>query len=221
MQGQMKNSFDLSKSVTYPLRGVAMIMIIMHHTYLSFLSLGYGSMPLWLDSSGIDYAWGYCGTGIFFFMSGYGMFFSLTKHRIDCSYIKEKCLKLLSPYIALWLISLIAFVIFSRQSLSTDLLRHFFMLDIPPDVDAWFFKVIVALYIFSMLMFRLVKNPKWCVAIIGICTILWYLFACFGLRLGPWWFVSVLNFPLGMVVAINKNKMQNVSPLLIAMGGVV
>ncbi len=217
----MRNNFVLSKPETYSLRGIAMIMIVMHHAYLGFHALGIDSVPLWLSRSGIDYAWGYCGTGIFFFLSGYGMFFSLTEHHIGYKYVKGKCLKLLLPYVWLWVISLIAYIVFSRQMLSPCLIRHFFSLDIPPDTDAWFFKVIFAVYLLSMAVFRLVKEPRLRVVIICFFVAAWYVSACFLLRLGSWWFVSVLNFPLGMIAAINKRHIEKASPLSVTIGTAV
>ncbi len=97
----------------------------------------------------------------------------------------------------------------------------FFSLDIPPDTDAWFFKVIFAIYLLSMVVFRFVKNPKCCVVIVCVFVAAWYFSACFLLRIGSWWFVSVLNFPLGMVAAINKRHIEKASPLSFAAGGVV
>lgn len=61
-----------------------MIMIIVHHTYLSAIDMPQCHTDSWLRFLDIGWSWGYDGTGVFLFLSGFGMFFSLLRNRPIC-----------------------------------------------------------------------------------------------------------------------------------------
>ena len=142
----------LEKNDTYALRGVCMIMIIVHHTYLSAIDLPQCHTDSWLRFLDIGWSWGYDGTGVFLFLSGFGMFFSLLRNRPICkTYIKNKVVKLFIPFLWLWAISLAVYILFDAKQLTPQLFTSFLSLDIPPDNEAWFYKVIIGLYTVSIL----------------------------------------------------------------------
>ncbi len=209
----------LAPTMTYPLRGIAMIVIIVHHVCLSCQALG-EALPAWLTRSGALYAWGYCATALFFFLSGYGMFCSLTHNTLNAAYVKRKCRRLFEPYIVLWILSLVAFAIVYRPALSWQWLWHFFLLDLPPDVNGWFFKMIIACYILSLATFR-VLSPRHAVITVLAAAIGWYALARGVLHMKPWWYITVINFPLGMLFALIRPKMPALCVTIAALAGLI
>ncbi len=102
----------LEKNDSYALRGVCMIMIIVHHTYLSAIEMPGCHTDSWLADVGTGWLWGYGGTGVFLFLSGFGMFFSLRRNRLSGrAYIRSKFIRLFIPYLWLWAVSLIIYML--------------------------------------------------------------------------------------------------------------
>ena len=94
------------KDRTYALRGICMLMIMASH------------IPLVLGTNSTFFSryligWGYIATGVFFFLSGFGLYMSLTtKHTLPFSWLKVKLKKLIYPFIfAFFLLLLISFVL--------------------------------------------------------------------------------------------------------------
>lgn len=204
----------LEKNDTYALRGVCMIMIIVHHTYLSAIDLPQCHTDSWLRFLDIGWSWGYDGTGVFLFLSGFGMFFSLLRNRPICkTYIRNKVVKLFIPFLWLWAISLAVYILFDAKQLTPQLFTSFLSLDIPPDNEAWFYKVIIGLYTVSMLIFNTFRSPRTCVAVVTAVCVAYYCVANFILNANLWWFITVLNFPFGMLVAISYDKLKNIRPI--------
>lgn len=204
----------LQKEDTYALRGLCMLLIIVHHTYLCAVEDSSCYTPEWLDAAGAGWTWGYAPTGIFLFLSGYGMFFSLLRnHPLHFSYLGNKLVKIIKPWLFLWAVSLLIYIL-TNEHLSMRLAYYFFTYGMPPDNEAWFLRVITALYVVSFIVFRYVHNSSSCVVIISaICLVYCFLGKASGL--GPWWFVTVLNFPCGMFVALHYKRVCCISPIVI------
>lgn len=196
---------------TYALRGLCMIMIIVHHTWLSAAADSECHIAPWMGSLGISWTWGYAATGLFLLVSGFGMYFSLERNRpIGRTYVASKLLKILKPWLFLWLLCLAIYAVADNALLTPRLLTAFVSMDIPPDNEAWFLKTITLLYIASMAVFRLVRNPRACVAVLSCLCVAYYLAAhyIFGMQL--WWFITVLNYPLGMIMATFYHRLRDV-----------
>ena len=99
--------------------------------------------------------------------------------------------------------------------MTPQLFMSFLSLDIPPDNEAWFYKVIIGLYALSMIVFTTFKSPRACVAAVTAVCVVYYCAADFILGAGPWWFITVLNFPFGMIVAANYERLKAVRPIFI------
>lgn len=206
----------LEKDDSYALRGVCMIMIIVHHTYLSAIDMPACQTDSWLSCLDIGWSWGYDGTGVFLFLSGFGMFFSLLRNRpVSKAYVRAKAAKMFIPYLWLWIISIAVYLLFDIRQMMPQLFMSFLSLDIPPDNEAWFYKVIIGLYALSMIVFTLFKSPRACVAAVTVVCVAYYCAADFILGANPWWFITVLNFPFGMIVAANYERLKAVRPIFI------
>lgn len=206
----------LEKDDSYALRGVCMIMIIVHHTYLSAIDMPACQTDNWLSCLDIGWSWGYDGTGVFLFLSGFGMFFSLLRNRpVSKAYVRTKAAKMFIPYLWLWIISLVVYMLLDVIQMTPRLFTSFLSLDIPPDNEAWFYKVIIGLYALSMIVFTLFKSPRACVAAVTAVCVAYYCAADFIFGADPWWFITVLNFPFGMIVAANYERLKAVRPIFI------
>lgn len=210
----------LEKNDSYALRGVCMIMIIVHHTYLSAIDMPGCHTDSWLADVGTGWLWGYGGTGVFLFLSGFGMFFSLRRNRLSGrAYIRSKFIRLFIPYLWLWAVSLIIYILYDSSQLTPRLLTSFLSLDIPPANEAWFYKVIIGLYALSIVIFKVFRNPRACVLAVSSVCVAYYCLANYVLEMDPWWFITVLNFPSGMLTALFYDKLRHIQPVYVILPG--
>lgn len=197
-----------------------MIMIIVHHTYLSAIDMPGCHTDSWLAGVGTGWLWGYGGTGVFLFLSGFGMFFSLRRNRLSGrAYIRSKFIRLFIPYLWLWAVSLIIYILYDSSQLTPRLLTSFLSLDIPPANEAWFYKVIIGLYALSIVIFKAFRNPRACVLAVASVCVAYYCLANYVLEMNPWWFITVLNFPSGMLTALFYDKLRHIQPVYVILPG--
>lgn len=197
-----------------------MIMIIVHHTYLSAIEMPGCHTDSWLAGVGTGWLWGYGGTGVFLFLSGFGMFFSLRRNRLSGrAYIRSKFIRLFIPYLWLWAVSLIIYMLYDSSLLTPRLLTSFLSLDIPPANEAWFYKVIIGLYVLSIVIFKVFSNPRACVLAVSSVCVAYYCLANYVLEMDPWWFITVLNFPSGMLTALFYDKLRHIQPVYVILPG--
>lgn len=197
-----------------------MIMIIVHHTYLSAIDMPGCHTDSWLADVGTGWLWGYGGTGVFLFLSGFGMFFSLRRNRLSGrAYIRSKFIRLFIPYLWLWAVSLIIYILYDSSQLTPRLLTSFLSLDIPPANEAWFYKVIIGLYALSIVIFKVFSNPRTCVLAVASVCVAYYCLANYVLEMDPWWFITVLNFPSGMLTALFYDRLRHIQPVYVILPG--
>ena len=199
----MKPLFE--KDSTYSLRGVCMLMIIASH------------IPYTMDGTIVskllhillfDY-WGAFGTALFFLLSGYGMFLSLHKTKdVNTSYVTNKLKKLFMPFLFTWMVYLVYFLLMDRSQLNQHLLMDFLTISLPYGIDIWFFKVIIGLYVAIILLFKLPISDILRIIVMFIMVFGYYIIMR-GLSFEPWWYNSVLCFPLGMLFASRKELVKN------------
>ena len=160
------NRIEIPYYTGYFLRGIAMLMIIFVHSINEYSD--YDSS--WCRALMIP-EYGCMGCSVFFFMSGYGLFRSLEKKRVNSSYLISHLLKLLSPFIAAFVIAYIVgeLVPSSVTQITINDITAIFRLSMPSGIDMWFFKVILADYIVTILLFVIKLHA---VQVIRIITIL-------------------------------------------------
>lgn len=174
----------------------------------------------WLADVGTGWLWGYGGTGVFLFLSGFGMFFSLRRNRLSGrAYIRSKFIRLFIPYLWLWAVSLIIYMLYDSSLLTPRLLTSFLSLDIPPANEAWFYKVIIGLYVLSIVIFKAFSNPRTCVLAVASVCVAYYCLANYVLGMDPWWFITVLNFPSGMLTALFYDRLRHIQPVYVILPG--
>lgn len=177
-----------------------MSIIVLGHVSSSVIGNDFLFYKHYLDIFGFD-LWGSLCTGVFFFLSGYGMFLSLRRNiPVKYSYLRKKLAKLFEPFFFMWLFYLLLMILFDRNNVTGQLVIDFITISFPLGIDAWFFKVILAFYFFIWLVFKISFSDSKRVFIITFLTIVYFiLFRTLGF--GPWWINSVFCFPLGMLYA--------------------
>ena len=197
---------------TYSLRGIAMLLIIISHTYNGYpIDNPTYHFPLWIKDLHLSQL-GTMGVGVFFFCSGYGLFSSLNKKQIDKLYIFLKVRRLFAPYIIYWIVEIVVLVIFNKEEITVFLYKEIFSFSIHPDVENWFFKVILIAYIivFALFYYKIVDTHK--IAIIWLLSIA-YVLVMKELGFGQWWYNTIFCFPLGAMVAHKYTWFANLPTL--------
>lgn len=198
MNGLISKAEIFDKKRTYSFRGVCMLMIIIHHIILI-----YGD-PYFLKYT---VSWGYLGTGMFFLLSGFGLFMSLKKKdSLEFVWLLDKLKKMMFPFFFAFTVYIICSLILEREVSWLQDLTNLLQLRIP-NTTSWFLKAIIGLYIITYLTFKIQCTLKTKVVAISITTITFFIFAIF--YMSPEWYWSIINFPLGMIIALNTNKLSH------------
>lgn len=197
-----------SKNNTYEVRGLCMLLILFHHIFVQMIQMGC-SIPYVgiLLSPG-----GYLGTGLFFFMSGYGLYHSMAfKEVLPTSYLWKRLFKMWSVFIVAYMLTAIPLML--NHEFGGGNLIDFLTLTIP-HTTTWFFKVIVLTYIVTFLIFKLKISKGLKVGFVVFVSIIYYVISS---RLLPdFWYTSVLCFPMGMIVALYKSSFNTKLQLLLS-----
>lgn len=201
------NKITIPFSVTYLIRGIAMLMIIFVHSMNEYSEFD----SIWCRALMIsDY--GYMGCSIFFFMSGFGLFSSLKEKTINSSYFSSHLLKLLQPFIATFVISYVVVELLpsSITQVTTNDITAIFKLSMPCGIYMWFFKVILANYIITIFLFIKKLHPKQVIMIITLLHVS-FIVICYLNHFPLYWYCSNLAFPLGAIVSsVKKTQLQRV-----------
>lgn len=187
------------KEDTYSLRGLCMIMIIIHHLY-QFLNAKYGMVfPSYLSRLLQDF--GYLATGTFFMISGYGLAKSMDAHEpITFSYIYNHIRKLLCPFIFIYLIDVVVHTTLSGLDINL-LLYNLFTLTLSDGGTLWFMKLIFLIYVFMLSLHLMIHNITIRLVFTILAFVTYVILAGGYIKLYSQWWNSVLCFPLGYVFA--------------------
>lgn len=191
LMNNLYTSEFLNRDYTSILRGLCMIAIVFSHTANEFSALlaEYHIAGLLIC--------GRLATGIFFFLSGYGLTLSIQRNSIDRSYVVRHLRHLLLPYLIFWIFYIVVGLL--TQTLPTDISFYtaFFFLRMPY-VDAWFFKTIIGIYIVYFFLARFVKaRAGICISII----IIVYAMLLSTTDVSSFWWNTIMCFPLGILCA--------------------
>lgn len=196
-----------------------MLMIIISHTYNGYpIDNPSFYYPAWCDYLQIDF-WGGMGVGIFLFLSGYGLFFTLCKKTtIDKQYVFSKFKRLFEPFIIYWIVEIIVLAIYDKDELTIHLLKEIATFSIHPDVENWFFKVIVIVYFITLILFKWRIRNSIRITIIFILSFA-YLVIMKKLGYGQWWYNNILAFPVGALVAYKYYWFSKQNAIFICVSG--
>lgn len=181
----------LSFKATLPIRGICAIEIVLGHLGIA-LSNQLVLFPF--RKAGILIV------GVFFFLSGYGLLYNYeTKVNYLNGFLKKRMLSIVIPVI---LVQLVYILILINDKISDTLgalsISSFF------GYINWYVWEIIGLYIVFFLVFRYLKIYKALLMLTFSCII--FVFICYILKVSNPWYGSTFCFPLGVLVAIKRNK---------------
>ena len=181
----------LDRNYTSCVRGLCMILIVWGHTANEFVPLlerfHLGSLLL-----GARFA-----TGLFLFLSGYGLTLSMKRNAVDGRYVGRHVLNLLLPYLIFWAFYLLTDLACGHVPAMGHVWTAFLTLGMP-NADAWFFRTIFAFYLLYFALARIAKSGAgvWMSLIVAV-----YVAALAGGGVASWWWDTALCFPLGILFA--------------------
>lgn len=121
--------------------------------------------------------------------------------------------KLILPFHFLWVVYLICFAVWRPNCLKSSLLCDFFSLR-SPYRDTWFFRVIIGAYFVIYIIFRYIRHDKFRLPVLlGCCFI--YVIIMIKYSAGPWWYNSILNFPMGVICAKYYKNVDRIPDVII------
>lgn len=179
-----------SRPTTNSMKGLAMIGIILHHIRNS---LGASSFLLGVA--------GYIGTGIFFFISGYGNELSIVKSgNVTAKWIGKKIKKLYLPFIVCYVLW-IAYKLLLRKQLFAlkEILGDVLTMSLPNMIN-WFPKVILLCFILHWICVKCIKKVKVRSVVVFVIVSVYVVVLKFS-HVPNYWYLSVMCYPLGILFA--------------------
>ena len=186
--------FRISYDTSQLIKGIAMLMIVFVHCINEY---DVYTQPI--SSYFLIPSFGTMGCSVFFLLSGYGMYHSLSREKKpNCLYLSRRLWKLIKPYLFAFVLSAVCILLFLE--IQDVQLKSVFTLSMPDGTDMWFFKTILANYILIFLLFRYFNNDKTrLILLLGIH--LSYIIVCFLTKMPGYIYFSNLAFPTGMWLA--------------------
>ena len=195
-----QNKEYLSVKSTSGLRGFLALGIIFHHL-----------SPL--VKSGEEFSnFSYMGTyivSIFFFLSAYGLYVQNERRE---NYLDNFLVKRLSKIIVPFFIISLIYIFYrfvNGQLIDLNFFINLFKKGSTIIYNGWFVDIIILMYIFFYISFKLFQN-KFLSIVLNTIFIICYI--CFAIKLGYnfWWYNSALTFAIGLIWAKNQNKIDRV-----------
>ena len=195
-----QNKEYLSVKSTSGLRGFLALGIIFHHL-----------SPL--VKSGEEFSnFSYMGTyivSIFFFLSAYGLYVQNERRE---NYLDNFLVKRLSKIIVPFFIISLIYIFYrfvNGQLIDLNFFINLFKKGSTIIYNGWFVDIIILMYIFFYISFKLFQN-KFLSIVLNTIFIICYI--CLAIKLGYnfWWYNSALTFAIGLIWAKNQNKIDRV-----------
>lgn len=190
------NTEFLSKPVTDCIKGLCIVVIIIHH-----ISLRMQPPKLMLPYT----CFGHLAVSIFLFLSGYGLTMSkLKKENYLNKFFSKRLSKVYLPFVLVNAITLL--LLFFALNTKFSVIQTILYLSGINLIDStqWFVIAILLFYVVFYFSFKFFK-PEIAPKIILIYAFSYFLILIF-FRLGEWWYNTVFCFPIGVYIALYYNK---------------
>lgn len=185
----MNNVEILNKQDTNFMRAIAIISIVLHH-----LSLQYEDIVILKPFKYL----GFLMVGVFFFLSGYGLFVSMRKKKNYLSKIPKKIIRLIIPFFIAAIIYFLFYKIFGIEIKNILLVVKY----------SWYMYELILFYILFYIFFKFFKEDK---AFVGVLiTILLILIIVYLIGFSETWYKSSMLFVIGIYIAKNKEKLKDI-----------
>lgn len=151
---------------------------------------------------------GQIGVAIFFLFSGYGLMSSkMKKPDYDKGFLKNKLLRIYSPFAVAFVLCLLVMLLFKFQI--TDNLPLSFIILSLPNTTNWYLKIQVLMYIAFFISLKLFKkNIKAFIIFISCASVIYMIIGAY-LNIESFWYKNTLYFPIGLILAAYKNQIYN------------
>ena len=194
------NNNYLNVKSTNGLKGFLALGIVFHH------------LSQWVTTGEEFSNFNYMGTyivSVFFFLSGYGLYVQNEKNE---NYLNNFLVKRLSRILIPVLIISAIYLIY--ESINGQVLSSSFFIDLFKKgrtviYNGWFVDVIILMYIFFYISFRVLGNKTIAILANAVFIIL-YIVLAIKLGYGFWWYNSSLPFILGLIWAKSKKHIDRV-----------
>lgn len=175
---------------TYYLRGFSILFIVFHHISqrISYTNI--------LIKPFIYFV--YLFVGLFFFLSGYGNYISLSrKKESPTRWLIKRILNL----VIFFIIGLILNLLINHELYQTP---EIFFIDLITftynPYTLWFFKVLLVLYIISYILDIIKISDKTKIILLFV-IVFFYILLCNIFKVGDYWWNSIIAYPLGIFIA--------------------
>lgn len=200
--------FNLSKDASTCLKGLACLLIVLHHWCARLNGIGYSNLLIDM----ISLRGGVAGVALFFFLSSYGLTRSQIKHKDGfLPFLKKRFLKVIIP---LLVTNLLWFVVrYEGHGFLYSLLQILNIHDLLDGVT-WFCNVIIVCYLLfyisllaKTLWGKILCNWTLLIVMAVVITCLW--------PGGPFLVYSLVAFPIGFTIAMLQDRIE---PKLLILG---
>ena len=183
----------LSVHQTTCLKGVAILIVILHH-----LSQKYDGLEFFFYQQ-----IGYLGVAIFLFLSGYGLTESFKRSGL-ANFLRKRILKVYLPYVlATTTYFIYKLIIEDKLNINVEIQRI-----VGIDFSDWFVTFILLAYLLFYLSHSIGK--KYALEILTL-TITLYVSISMYFGQEKWWYVCAYTFPLGCLTANKKDQIISIS----------
>lgn len=196
------NSSFLSKNYTDTIKGLAVVIIILHH------------FSQRIENVGLMYPFlygGYLSVSIFLFSSGYGLTLGfLKKSNYLIGFIKAKASALYVPFCIATLILGLMFNVFTTDSIPIYRIIIYAFTFRSGDTGnfLWYMVVQLLLYVLFYFSFRFCSNEKKAIATVFVFCLAYIIFLIIK-EYGSFWYNTVLLFPMGCSFAWYRKEISD------------
>lgn len=189
-------SGHLDRETTNCCKGIAAIVIMLHHISFRLTNLPIYLKPIWYIAFPI--------VGFFFFMSGYGLTCGLMqKQNYLHGFLTKRLSNIIGPYLIVALFWIVLEICVGGQTPARAFAEAFSIRYIQP---LWFIWIIITAYIVFYLVFKRVSITAGVYWFAGITIVYILLSAFFNPR--EEMYASVIGMPIGMLWAVYQEKVN-------------
>lgn len=198
----LREEAGISRACTDSMKALAIIGIMLAHVAVQYHGPNYiGPLRPLIASLGAF------GVQVFFFLSGFGTYYSIQKTNRYLSWGGRHALRLICSFVICYVLTCLIYLLFDKNVFDI----HDFVFLLMPYCTTWYLKIQILFYFFLVLavwIFRRYSHNENMVAVyvlilsVGCTLLLQY----FGFE--DWWWKSNLCFALGIGVAINIEKLK-------------
>lgn len=193
----------LSKDRTDAIRGVAILLVVLHHvTAIVINDLPY-TMPF--------VQMGFASVSLFFLMLGYAHMASYGSKELDYKFLWKKFKRMLIPYFLIWIIYFVTCFIRSKQVNPSNCLADALHLAYP-GTPCWYFKVQLLLYVIFFAVFGIIMkkaSPKKKAIVATVCILI-YMAVAYYAGLQAYWYLTVIFFSFGLILGIYSKQVFSI-----------